>query len=441
LRGFKCGTEEKKWGPRKEDRTTVISIRETQPYYGSTRVVFRSISSLDDDLTPAEWRNIHHFHSLWLPKRYAPRRYPSELGTRVAIPLFNIVIGHTSKLYRTAILVLITHLQTRDVADRRAFEYLDRFYHQAQDCINNQAVSELVYASYIIAVYALIGGVSPQMAIDNCSQFFHTVIALKSLGTVVEDECLWLETLWQRILSSLYYIYRDNIVFDRFGVPVLSMKFEPLQRLLYVSTRLLPSEDNLSNLKSSTKPEWVCQKVYSFSIYMQFYWDCFLYQAAFTESMRRLSSARVRLQNILGRIIHLISHLPSIDAYVNDAYPTLSELETIHYVPTNDFLSFQNIQPRGLHPQPKERDTALALLCVFAQLAKLMLDPTIDEHNKNEQANLYAIALCRLSASFPAGCSNALIVSTLIKRSLFWAGMILIRSEFALGTILNTDYF
>ena len=392
-------------------------------------------------MTPAEWRNIHHFYSLWLPKRYAPRRYPSDLGTRVAIPLFNIGIGHTSKLYRTAILVFITYLQAQDVADRRVIEYLDRFYGQAQDCINNHAVAELVYASYIIAVYALIGGVSPKMAIDNCSQFFLTVIALKSLGTVAEDESLWLETLWQRILSSLYYIYRDTIVFDRFGAPVLLMELEPLQRLLHVVECLLPSEDDPDNLRSSTKPEWVCQKVYSFSIYMQFYWDYFLYQATFAENVRELSSARVQLQNILCRIIHLISQLSSIDAYINDAYPTLSELETIHYIPTNDFLSFQNVQPRGLHPQPKERDTALALLCVFARLAKLMLDPTIDEHNRNMQANHYAIALCRLSASFPVGCSNARTVSRLIKRSLFWAGMILIRSEFAVGTILNPNSF
>src|SRR5208282_4576154 len=94
------------------------------------------------------------FCSLWLPNRYAPRRFSSALGTRAAIPFYNVGIGLLSKLYRTAIFVLTTYLQD-NVSNQRTYEYLARFYQLAQICINNQSVLELVYASYIIAVYAL----------------------------------------------------------------------------------------------------------------------------------------------------------------------------------------------------------------------------------------------------------------------------------------------
>jgi len=166
----------------------VVSVVENQipeHHNGPNFVLFPVISSLDNDSTMAEWRDINRFYSLWTPKRYAPRRYPSELGTQIAIPLFNIGASHTSKLYRTAILVFMTYLQTREVTDRRSIEYLARFFQQAQDCIDNRAISELVCASYIIAVYALIGGISPKMAMTHCSQFFRAVVELES-GTVDE---------------------------------------------------------------------------------------------------------------------------------------------------------------------------------------------------------------------------------------------------------------
>ena len=399
----------------------------------------RAVPSLDNDFTPIEWRNIHNFYARWFPKRYAPRRFVSALGTRVSIPLFNVGIGHSSKLCRIAILVLSTFLQSK-ISDRHTLEYLSRFYRQAHICIKNQSVLELVYGSYLVAVYALIGGVSPRMAIDNCWQFCRSLMALQSwmLG---EDEVLWLETLWQRILSSLYYVQRDNIVFDRFGLPLLPMEFEALPQLLLDSAAFLPSDDEISSFRFSSNPARICQKIYSLSIYMQFYWNSFLFQATIRPNSGGFHDARASLETILGRIIDLISQLPDICDYIQDAYPTQSELETIHDGLTNEFLWFENIRPRGLGSLPKERDTALALLYVFARLLKTIFDPTVEYQDKVHETNLCAIAICRLCASFPTDCSNALIVSSLVKRSIFWAGMIMTRSYIPIGTALRLNPF
>src|SRR5208282_203382 len=103
--------------------------------------------------------------------------------------------------------------------------------------------------------------------------------------------------LWQRVLTSLYYVHRDNIAFDFFGLPIFSVEFETLQQLLSDSTCLLPSDGTISRLPSSTTAAWICQKIYSLSIYMQFYWDRFLIQATCIE----FCTARVELENILRR--------------------------------------------------------------------------------------------------------------------------------------------
>jgi hypothetical protein len=385
--------------------------------------------TLRGDSSLSELRNIQQFYTLWPQNSFSPRQYPSELGTQVAIPIYNIGGSDSSKLYRLAILVLMNYLEG-DSSHRQDLEYLNQFYQEAQRCLDRNSVLELIHASYVIGAYSLIGGASPKMATDNCRQFCSSLTALSSC-TVDKQKLLWFEMLWQRILTSLYYIHRDNWVFGIFGEPIRMMEsLEPLQQLLQVSISLLPSNEDISNFRLSMTSD-ICQKIYSLSIYMQFYLDRFLYQVTFRADARDVRVVHSRLEDILGRIVHLIPLLSSIREYVHNAYPTLP-MEC--WGSTNDFLGFDNFRPRGLGQQLKERDTALALLYVFARILENALAPTANSEGKVAETNLYALALCRISASFPKDTSNPFMVSMLVKRSLFWAGMILKKSEFPGGS-------
>src|SRR5271169_3938854 len=189
-RGFECTSEHKKWGPQKERKTTESSILSQRP--DSVFHVFRAIVSPDDEqLTPPEWRNIQQFYRFWVPRRYSPIQFPSALDTWIGIPLYHIGIAHSSNLYRIAVLLFMSHTQNSH-SDRRTFRYLEKFYHEAQKCIDNGSIVELVYGSYVVAVYSLIGGVSIRMAIDNCHQFCRSLVALES-WMVDDDERMWLE--------------------------------------------------------------------------------------------------------------------------------------------------------------------------------------------------------------------------------------------------------
>ena len=379
--------------------------------------------------------HIRDFYAIWPPSRYSPLQFSSQLGSQLGVPLYNVGISHSSNLYRFAILVLMSYLNDRSNSD--TFEYLGQFYQQAQKCIDSCSVLEVVYASYVVAVYSLIGGVSIEMAIDNCHQFCRSFVALRP-WMIDDDELLWLETLWQKVLSSLYYVHRDSILFNGIGEPLGSMEsIEHLQQLLHRSSSLLPPKEDISELRLSMTTEWICQKVISLSVYMQFYLDHFLFRVTFKAGAEGTRSLRAGLRDILGRIIQLIIHVSSIRDYIHNAYSIQSELlvDSSYDGPTNDFLYFSDVQPRGLKSaDPKERDTALALLYTFARLIKNMLEPAADFDEKaTTDIHHSTIALCRLCASFPTCSFNTPIVTLLVKRSLFWAGMILTKSRFLQG--------
>ena len=322
-----------------------------------------------------------------------------------------------------------------DTSDRNTFQYLNKFYQQAQKCINSGSILEVVYASYVVAVYSLIGGVSIEMAIDNCHQFCLSFVALRS-WMVDNDELLWLESLWQKLLWSLYYVHRDSILFHGMGEPFRLMKsFERLQQLLHKSFSLLPSKDDISEFRLSMTTEWICQNVVSLAVYMQFYLDHFLFRVTFNAGAGGTSSLLTGLRDILGRIIQLIIHLSSIRDYVHNAYSIQSELDSSNHGPENGFLYFSDVRPRALKSaEPRERDTALALLYAFARLIKNMLEPMADfDKNTTTEIHHSAIALCRLCASFSDSSFNNPIITLLVKRSLFWAGMILTKSRFLEG--------
>ena len=326
----------------------------------------------------------------------------------------------------------MSHTQNNH-SDRRTFRYLERFYHEAQKCIDNGSIVELVYGSYVVAVYSLIGGVSIRMAIDNCHQFCRSLVALES-WMVDDDERMWLETLWQKLLSSLYYICRDNIMFDGVNEPFLMIQsIERLQRLLLNSSSLLPSLEEVSSVRLSMTTEWICQKLISLAVYMHYYFDHFLFLETFRPGTDETRFLRTVLIDILGRIVHLIPQISSIRDYIFNAYPSQWEMESCTDGQTTDFLSFPNVRIRGINSHPKERDMALALLYTFSRLLKDMLEPPTQSYEKTARINQSAIALCRLCASFPSHSFNPVVVTLLVKRSLFWAGMVLTKSRFPHG--------
>ena len=352
---------------------------------------------------------IQSFEALWPHSLSGPTAFPSQLVSRSRwVPVYNVCQSHSSLLLRTAVMVLMSYLKN-NTCDNETMEYLGQFYGEAQHSITTNSVLDIVYASYIMAVYCLIAGDSLKTAFVNCLQFCRSLAVLITNSSMVgPQELSWIEMLWQEIMSSLYHLHRDSLFYGVGPRARLEESLGFLRLILELSVYLLPSEEQIAKLPLSMTTEVICQKIVSLSIYMQVYLDYFLFRKNCFDG--GIGSAddeimvRARLMDVLEKIIQLIPHLSNIPDYIHHAYAIPPDLTAGFESPANDFLHLPNIQPRGLKSAANagERDIALALLYAFARLLKNILDIDVDT---NEEASTVidhsSIALCRLCASFP----------------------------------------
>jgi len=382
----------------------------------------------------SDWMQLMQFQLF--PRRgpFAPLLLKSHFGSHVGIELYNVTEpnAHTSNLYRCAVLVLMSHLKRNDPSE--ISNYLVKYHREAQKCIENAAVVDLAYASYLVSVYSIVGGESVQMAIQYCQHFCKCVVELNRKQKAADD---WIELLWRDILASLYYIHRDTVLFPSSNTlaPFIQC-VATWEEVLVTSYSLLASEIDIASLPGlSMTTEKICHKVNSLCVYMQICLDQFLIRVNVADEKVETRLARDRLCSVVDRLMRLVLYLPNIRDYIYYAYDMEGNPGHINLTAANKFLQFADVQPRGLAAAkaPRRRDTALALLYAFARLLKNMLESNADVDVLSE-IHRSAIAICRLSANLDLqneGGTDALLV----KRSLFWAGVILTESTFPSGQI------
>jgi hypothetical protein len=208
------------------------------------------------------------------------------------------------------------------------------------------------------------------------------------------------------------------------------------EELLETSYCLLASEDDIADLPLSMTREKICHKIMSLCVYMQIYLDQFLIRVNVAEHAAETQFSRDRLCSIVDRTMRLVSHLSNISDYIYHAYKMELSLNPVNSPTTKTFLQFADVQPRALNAtdDPDIRDTAIALLYAFARLLKNMLEPTADaDENVLSEPHRSAIAISRICATVPI---EEYMETLVVKRSLFWAGVILTESTFPSGQIL-----
>ena len=324
----------------------------------------------------------------------------------------------------------MSHLKNSPPSDTSA--YLVKYRREAQKCINNGSLEDLVYASYVVAIYSIIGGESVQLAIKCCREFCKSFAELARVRKTTDD---WMELLWREVLLSLYCVHRDAVLFNTPNTPAASLEsVKQWETLLETSSGLLASQEDIANLPLSMTTERICHKVLSLSVYMHIYLDQFLQRVIVAENAEETNVTKEHLCSIVDRIMQLVSHLSNISDYIYHAYQIETNSRHVNNFAENTFLHFPPVQPRGLQAagDPRIRDTALALLYAFARLLKSMLEPTStgDQEQLISEAHRSAIAICRLCANIPIDRARETL---LVKRSLFWAGLLLTESTLPSG--------
>ena len=380
-------------------------------------------------LNSREWLYVEEFQSYRHPAPYLPKLVVrSRLGVELYIGAD--INPHSSNLYRIAVLVLMSHLKNDHPSNTAC--YLRKYTREAQDCINNTSLVELVYASYVVAIYSIVGGASLDMAFKCCQQFCKSIVEMFRRKRTNDD---WIELLWRDALASLYYAHRETRVSISSTNVALMESARQWDELLQTSYCLLVSDADIADLPLSMTTEQSYHKIISLSVYMQIYLDIYLIRVKIAENAEETKTARDCLCSILDRIIRLISRLPNISDYIYHAYLEPASHDIRYNPASNGFLHFPEVLPRALKAtaEPRTRDTALALLYAFSRLLKLGLVSTTDV-DENVMSEVYrsAIAICRLCANLPMEWARETL---LVKRSLFWAGLILTESKLSAGQI------
>jgi len=182
-------------------------------------------------------------------------------------------------------------------------EYFGAYYQGVRNSIKSNSILELVYSDYIMAVYALVTSQDVSTILVWCTQFCRCLDQLSAVY-VTGEELLWIETLWQGVLSSLYYILRDQWHHcRRWGE-----NSKELNKLLALSDWALG--DCLFAPVYPMTAQVILQKIKSLSINMQFYLEQFLFEQS--EGLYSLDTQR-RLHLTLDRIILLMRENPIND--------------------------------------------------------------------------------------------------------------------------------
>lgn len=409
----------KTWGPKREQYQLKDDVS------SSADTILPAPQFPDDErLNSDEWRQVQQFQSFWRVSKYFPHFLTSRLSWYAGVPFFCAMDSDlnvdSSALFRSSILVLMSSLKNTDTSPVAVTaKHLVKYRQEAQKCIKAGSLAELTYCSYVVAISSIIRGESLQMAMRYCRQFCKSFVELTKKRNHTDE---WIEMLWRDSLMSLDYVHRDIVLYDCMRNIAPSMEFVLLwEELLDASSCLLVSEDDIANLpiSMSTKTEQICHKIKSLSVYMHLSLDQFLFRAKFAENTEEMELARSRLYSVLDRILRLMAYLPSISDYIYRAYKTEPCAGPIDDATTSTFLQFAEVHPCGLDVLPITRDTGLALLYAFSRLLKNLLEPTTDVE---EEICRSATAICRLCANIPIGSVTETLI---VKRSLFWAGLIL----------------
>lgn len=409
----------KTWGPKREQHQLNGDVS------SAADTILPAPKFPDDErLNSDEWMQVQQFQSFWRVSKYIPHFLTSRLSSFAGVPFFCAMDSDlnvdSSALFRSSILVLMSCLKNTDTSQVAVTaKHLVNYHREAQKCIEAGSLAELTYCSYVVTIYSIIRGESLQMAMRYCRQFCRSFVELTKKQNFTDE---WIEMLWRDSLMSLNYVHRDIVLYDCMSNIAPSMEFVLLwEELLDASSCLLVSEDDIANLpiSMSIKTEQICHKIKSLSVYMHLSFDQFLFRAKLAENTEEMELARSRLYSVLDRILRLMAYLPGISDYIYRAYKTEPYPGPINDATASTFLQFAEVHPRGLDVLPITRDTGLALLYAFSRLLKNLLEPTTDVE---EEIYHSATAICRLCANIPIG---SLTETLIVKRSLFWAGLIL----------------
>ena len=370
------------------------------------------------------------------------------------VPFYNIDLDTSSRPIMAAALALASlaqHGERNDDTDSYYDHYLKAA--SAKKAIASNNLSNLMYASYVMAILHCLYEQSTKDVLVHCAQFCRLVEIIFQ-GELSEKDRSWLIALWHSVVRSAYHHYWVQQNMDCFGnVDARAVTVKHADLSIQIS-RPAPVTDGQWRRKSLNKlldilrisapfasVEAACLDIpthlHNNFLYLQIYLEQFLFQASLDPEANPAGHTSVApLVAILTQIIDLTELLPQCVTLLDEwsrCYDMISVATNLFEVADSASISkCKCLQLRLLDP------LSITMLYGSARLlVKLLSCNDLDQNADDvaEACNL-ALATVHLIWSTRMTASEA-TYPALIRRSLFWSGIVLYKGGNRIGMCIH----
>ena len=358
--------------------------------------------------------------------------------------VYRVDFDITSRPYRAAILALaslacLNPIDYRNGGNPDTNFYCAIYYRAAAEAIATKDVASLMYASYIMAILNCAYEPCSWTRLVHCAQFCRTVHAFLD-DQVSERYSHWVLELWYslvRIACEQYWFKRSrSFLFDIWWWHGYAST-APLSGVKCFTTRTVISFREEPNHERAVSTLMEIREISAPFIYLgcdtqiqirnglfdfHVLFENFLYQARNSESIRRVDSTRELLHDTIVHVITLIERLPLHGTLLHDWF-------RCYYAVTAKTTSWCD-SVNSEETLVKAVDTIL-LYASSRMLVKLFshdLDP-----NEADQVEACTSALATVHLIWSAREILSKTHPSLIRRTLFWAGLILYKANNSRG--------
>jgi hypothetical protein len=347
-----------------------------------------------------------------------------------------------------------------------SFEYTANFISLAKKAIEKKQTMELMYATYMMNMQRLEQWGYLVSTLPQCLQFSRCVQYMITSNQISIGNIHQIMMLWETVMLSTY----DKHLREQVDLPVDLLDYSdetgPKESMIYFPTRhwgpghharVAQTLDGLIEALGMTADLFqisvgveqrfqmpimtdsvtIHRKAIAGLIHLQVFFENFLFQICRGDgerSQQKIFSARDAVCSIIDQILPLVSKCYRVDELLARAYDLSKGF------PDSCHMASRGAFQAALHPDDDDQVLA-ASISSSLKIMRLVLTTDL---NNDEPAKQFAFkeatALCYLSNSFTDSERPENWRSTsdrVIKRCLFWAGIVLCNSEYSRGLILQ----
>jgi hypothetical protein len=446
VRGFRCGQDEKIWGPQRQLETTSTVATSAQQVARRKVEILPSLPTpLDEAITNLDRKYLQgildrlqlskdlssDLSSMLQMRGITGHVFGDPISLTMAIPWPTFPLS--SKPFRYAALTFSSSQSEAQQGNSNTdtLVYLAKFYKYTQEAITASSFAEVAVGCYTILLYSYMAHESFETSLihfDGLSGGYASLRQGESASST--NQLAWIDVLWRGGLQVMVRKFWSRNHMKHLPPGEATLLADLSNILRRSSCLLLPD----SGLQSS---EWINSsytRLETLGCYLSIYWDHYLALQSLppqTGDVSQLPTVTKSIHEVLQQIIDVVPQLPNPRLLLQQATEDVNTWKSDSATLTVNYLPDSNLSFPHVFTFEDERAT---LLYAYARLiADFLMSPTAPKI----QLVPSALLLCRLCAPALRGyLPRRSPFGLQMTRYWFWLGLVLTQSMHPAGNLL-----